>query len=1239
MATKTSIFSSVISGSPMITSEKLVGSENYLSWSASVELWFMGQGYEDHLVTQEADIPEVERVQWRKIDAQLCSVLWQSVDPKILLHLRAYKTCFKFWTQAKGLYTNDIQRLYKVASAIVHISQQDLDLSTYIGQIASLKEEFLTVMPLTPDVGAQQTQLDKFFMVLTLIGLRPDLEPVRDQILGSSSVPSLDDVFARLLRISSTQTLPSDSISDSSVLVSHTTSRGGRSGNRGRGQRPHCTYCNKLGHTRDRCYQLHGRPPRTAHVAQSSDSQLPQPPSSSASQASQASVASVAQPGNASACLTHTSSLGPWILDSGASDHLSGNKDLFSSITTTSALPTVTLANGSQTVAKGIGLALPLPSLPLTSVLYTPECPFNLISISKITRTLNCSITFSDKFVTLQDRSTGKTIGIGRESQGLYHLTSDSSPAVCISTDAPLLIHSRLGHPSLSKFQKMVPRFSTLSSLSCESCQLGKHTRVSFPKRLNNRAKSPFELVHTDVWGPCRTASTLGFQYFVTFIDDYSRSPFTSFMSHHGILHQSSCAHTPQQNGVAERKNRHLVETARTILLHSNIPHFLLFPDQPLYFLPPRVFGCTCFVHILTPGQDKLSAKAMKCLFLGYSRLQKGYRCYSLETHRYFISADVTFFEDSPFFSTTSESLPVSEVLPLPIVSPSDVVPPRPLQVYHRRPRVAAPLPFAEAPADSLPIPSASPAPALPSPDDLPIAIRKGTRSTRNPHPIYNFLSYHRLSSPYSAFVSAISSVSLPKSTHEALSHPGWRQAMVDEMAALHSNGTWDLVVLPSGKSTVGCRWVYAVKVGPDGQVDRLKARLVAKGYTQVYGSDYGDTFCCQDCFCPLASLHGCWPLYQLDIKNVFLHGDLAEEVYMEQPPGFVAQGESGLVCRLRRSLYGLKQSPRAWFGRFSSVVQEFGMLRSTADHSVFYHHNSLGQCIYLTKDLGKLKYFLGIEIAQSSSGVVLSQRKYALDIMEETGMLDCKPIDTPMDPNVKLVPGQGEPLGDPGRYRRLVGKLNYLTITRPDISFPVSVVSQFLQSPCDSHWDAVIRILRYIKSTPGQGVLYENRGHTQVVGYTDADWAGSPTDRRSTSGYCVFIGGNLISWKSKKQDVVARSSAEAEYRAMALATCELIWLRHLLRELRFGKDEQMKLICDNQAALHIASNPVFHERTKHIEVDCHFIREKIASGCVATSFVNSNDQLADIFTKSLRGPRIKYICNKLGAYDVYAPA
>ena len=218
-----------------------------------------------------------------------------------------------------------------------------------------------------------------------------------------------------------------------------------------------------------------------------------------------------------------------------------------------------------------------------------------------------------------------------------------------------------------------------------------------------------------------------------------------------------------------------------------------------------------------------------------------------------------------------------------------------------------------------------------------------------------------------------------------------------------------------------------------------------------------------------------------MDIKNAFLHGDLAKEVYIEQPPGFVAQGESDLVCKLRHSLYGLKQSPRTWFGRFSSVVQEFSMTRSTSDHSIFYHHTSSRQCIYLivyvddivitsidqdgirklkqhlfshfkTKDLEKLKYFLGIEITQSKPDMVMSQRKYVLDILEETGMLDCKHVDSPMDPNVKLVPEQWEPLRDLRRYQRLVGRLNYLTITRPEISFPMSVVRQFLQSSCDSH-------------------------------------------------------------------------------------------------------------------------------------------------------------------------------------------
>ena len=252
-------------------------------------------------------------------------------------------------------------------------------------------------------------------------------------------------------------------------------------------------------------------------------------------------------------------------------------------------------------------------------------------------------------------------------------------------------------------------------------------------------------------------------------------------MSSHGILHQSSCAYTPQQNGVAERKNRHLVETAHTLLLHhkvsqrfwgdailatcylinsmlssvlhDKISHSIIFPNQPLFCLPPRVFGCVCFVHIPTPGQDKLSAKATKCLFLGYSRLQRGYRCYSPDTHRYFVSADVTFFKNSSMFPTTHP--PSSDVISLPLLYPvldtssvPPATPPRPLHVYTRRLHTDI-----GPPANSSPMEPSSMTPVLPSPADLPIALRKGTHSSRNPHPIYNFLTYHRLSSPYSAFI------------------------------------------------------------------------------------------------------------------------------------------------------------------------------------------------------------------------------------------------------------------------------------------------------------------------------------------------------------------------------------------------------------------------------------------------------------------------------------------------------
>lgn len=246
------------------------------------------------------------------------------------------------------------------------------------------------------------------------------------------------------------------------------------------------------------------------------------------------STASVAHTGNSSACLSQSSSLGSWVLDYGACDHVTGNKNLFSSLSTSGFLPTITSANGSQTRSEGIGTVRILPSISVTSVLYVPNYPFNLLSVSRLTHSHDCSVTFTNNNVTLQDQSSGRTIGVGCESQGLYYLSVSSQ--TCSAKDSPLTIHAQLGHPSISKLHKLVPNLSKVSNLHCESCQLGKHTRGQFPNRFNKRAPSPFALVQTDVWGLSRTVSTLESRYFVTFIDDFSRCTWLFLMKNRSEL-------------------------------------------------------------------------------------------------------------------------------------------------------------------------------------------------------------------------------------------------------------------------------------------------------------------------------------------------------------------------------------------------------------------------------------------------------------------------------------------------------------------------------------------------------------------------------------------------------------------------------------------------------------------------------------------------------------------------------
>ena len=337
---------------------------------------------------------------------------------------------------------------------------------------------------------------------------------------------------------------------------------------------------------------------------------------------------------------------------------------------------------------------------------------------------------------------------------------------------------------------------------------------------------------------------------------------------------------------------------------------------------------------------------------------------------------------------------------------------------------------------------------------DLPIAIRKGTRTctqkspkTSTNHPISKYVSYQNLSQNHRAFTSKITNLFVPRNIEEALDDPNWKLAVLDELNALRKNGTWEIVNLPHDKKQVGCKWVFTIKCKADGSVERYKARLVAKGFTQTYGVDYQETFA------PVAKLNSIrvllslaanfeWPLHQLDVKNAFLNGELEEEVFMSLPPGFEEELGRNKVCRLKKSLYGLKQSPRAWFERFGTVVKGFGYIQSQADHTLFYKHlennkiailivyvddiiltgddsvelknlkEKLAQ-VFEIKELGPLKYFLGIEFARSKEGIFMNQRKYILDLLKEIGLLGCKAAKTPMEPNIKLQPAEPEEMVD----------------------------------------------------------------------------------------------------------------------------------------------------------------------------------------------------------------------------------
>ena len=797
---------------------------------------------------------------------------------------------------------------------------------------------------------------------------------------------------------------------------------------------------------------------------------------------------------------------------------------------------------------------------------------------------------------------------------------------------------------------------------------------------------------------------------------------FNDIVLKYGLTHYFSCAYTPQQNSVVERKHQHLLNVARVLMfqsqiplpywfdcvvtaaflinrlpspfLHNKSPYELLLNKIPDYSVL-RAFGCLCYVSTYTKDRHKFSPRACASVFLGYLPGYKGYKVLDLEIRSVSITRNVVFHEI--IFPLRNDSSPVFDFFShiiLPASTP--FVPDTTTANTHASPS-SSPHSPASPPYPVVPLvpetvtsdtslvscPIKRPRRHAKAPSylsDYHCALLRSHTSHipshhTTPYHLFSVLSYKRLSPPYFQFLMSFSVETEPKNFFQAMTSDRWKGAVNEELVAMDLNRTWSIVSLPPGKNAVGCKWVFTIKFRAGGTVERYKARLVAKGYTQQEGVDYNETFSpvikltSVKLMLDLAASKG-WKLLQMDVSNAFLHSTLDEEIYMSLPQGYTPGPSEVLppnpVCRLHKSLYGLKQASRQWNRTFSKVLITVGYVQSESDTSLFVKTTPtafIAVLVYVDdiaiasnndpelvalklalatafkiKDLGTMRFFLGLEIARSSSGISVCQRKYALDLLENAGLLACKPASVPMDPYVHLSSDDGVPLLSATPYRELIGHLLYLTITRPDITFVIHKLSQFLQKPTDVHLNAAHRVLKYLKGNPGQGLFYSSSSELCLNAFADADWASCRDTRISTTGYCVYLGTSLICWRSQKQKVASRSSTEAEYRALADVTHEILRFQKLLRDFHSDVTAVAKLFCDSKSAIYIATNPVFHERTKHVELDCHIVRNQLKAGTLNTIHVTSQNQLADILTKPLHPGPFRSLLGRMSISSLYLP-
>lgn len=863
---------------------------------------------------------------------------------------------------------------------------------------------------------------------------------------------------------------------------------------------------------------------------------------------------------------------------------------------------------------------------------------------------------------------------------------------------------------------------------TCVACCEGKQSRIPFPKRSYNRATEKLGLIHSDLCGPMSISSFSGAKYLVTFIDDYTRMTFgyfikskdevfsafktfkslvenqtdlkikmlrtdngreyinknfQMFLQQCGIKHQTTVPYSPQQNGVAERANRTIMEAGRCMLQDAGLDrrfwaealNTAIFiknkspskavrgttPEEKWYGTKVnlsnlRVFGCIAYAMIPNEKRKKLDKKSKMYIFVGYCSESKGYRLIDPDDPSKCIkSRDVQFLEDKMYKVFKGNQGNCMSDCQLDFTSSendtaNNIENNNSLQINNTVVELS----------DS----STSDSSCIDDPNDV----------TWNPN-----MTTEETSSDDEEFTEAVNTAVTmtapcrddePQTIKEALSGPEktyWEEAIAEEYESFEKNRAWTLTQLPKGKKAVKCKWVFKKKMGLEGQLLRYKVRLVAKGYTQEYGIDYNETYSPVVRYSTIRTLlalavHLDMCVDHMDVKTAFLNGELQETVYMEQPEGYKIKGKENHVFKLNKAIYGLKQASKAWYYKIDNVLTELQFKKSLCEPCVYIKSDVAGNLIILAlyvddillfskdtsskkllkeelmrifemKDLGRATHILGMRLRQDHSKFVLDQKSYIQKVLEQFKMTDCKPVSTPLENGMKL--GKGDQTELDSKYRSLIGCIMYIAVcTRPDIAHAASLLSQFNNCHSDTHWKAAKRVLRYLKGTIDYSIVYE-KSRLSVTGYVDADWASNQLDRRSYTGYVFKIGNSAVSWESRKQRTVALSSTEAEYMALCEGAKEAKFIRSFFYEC-LGKLISVTLFNDNQSAQKICNSQINHSRSKHIDIRHHYVRQIVKDKIVELEYLPTEHMPADVLTKPLGKDKHFNCVSNLGLRTVW---